>query len=130
MKNLKTLFFASTTALFLASCGSSVTPISTAPLKNIDNQPTKVAVVEGDQLKTWSAADLSTDTIPGMSVNRAYTEIIPNLKGTNVIVAVIDSGIDIEHEDLKNVIWVNKGEIPNNGIDDDENGYTDAPAKS
>jgi subtilisin family serine protease len=125
MKNLKTLFFASTTALFLASCGSSVAPITTAPLKNIDNQPTKIAPLEGDQLKTWSAADLATDTIPGMSVNRAYAEIIPNLKGTNVIVAVIDSGIDIEHEDLKNIIWVNKNEIPNNGIDDDKNGYID-----
>ena len=46
-------------------------------------------------------------------------------KATNVIVAVIDSGVDIEHEDLKNVIWVNKKEIPNNGIDDDKNGYND-----
>src|SRR5690606_21014613 len=42
-----------------------------------------------------------------------------------VVVAVIDSGIDIEHEDLKDVIWVNKGEIPDNGIDDDKNGYVD-----
>jgi subtilisin family serine protease len=42
-----------------------------------------------------------------------------------VIVAVIDSGVDIEHEDLKNVIWVNKDEIPNNGKDDDNNGYID-----
>lgn len=125
MKNFKTLFFASTTALFLASCGSSVAPISTAPIKSIDNQSTKVTTLEGEQLKTWSAADLATDTIPGMSVNRAYTEIIPNLKGTNVIVAVIDSGVDIEHEDLKNVIWTNKGETPNNGIDDDKNGFID-----
>jgi len=125
MKNFKTLFFASTTALFLASCGSSVAPISTAPIKSIDNQSTKVTTLEGEQLKTWSAADLATDTVPGMSVNRAYTEIIPNLKGTNVIVAVIDSGVDIEHEDLKNVIWTNKGEIPNNGIDDDKNGFID-----
>jgi len=125
MKNLKTLFFATSTALFLASCGSSVAPLTTAPLKSIDSQPTKVTAIEGDQLKTWSAADLATDTIPGMSVNRAYADIIPNLKGTNVIVAVIDSGVDIEHEDLKNIIWVNKGEIPNNGIDDDKNGYID-----
>ena len=125
MKNLKTLFFATTTALFLSSCGSSVAPITTAPIKSIDSQPTKTTTVEGEQLKTWSAADLVTDTIPGMSVNRAYAEIIPNLKGTNVIVAVIDSGIDIEHEDLKNIIWVNKDEIPNNGIDDDKNGYID-----
>ncbi len=125
MKQLKPLFFASATALLLASCGSSVEPISTAPLQNSESQPAKVADLTDDQLKTWSYTDLATDTIPGMSVDRAYAEIIPNLKGNTVIVAVIDSGIDIEHEDLKNVIWVNKDEIPNNGIDDDKNGYID-----
>ena len=45
-----------------------------------------------------------------MSVDKAYAELIPNLKGTKVIVAVIDSGVDIEHEDLKNVIWTNTKE--------------------
>ena len=127
MKILKPLFFATTAAFFLASCGSSVAPITSAPIDNIDKQPMKVADLNDDQLKTWSAADLKTDTIPGMSVNKAYAEIIFTLdgKGTNVIVAVIDSGVDIEHEDLKNVIWINKGETPNNGIDDDKNGYID-----
>jgi subtilisin family serine protease len=42
-----------------------------------------------------------------------------------VIVAVIDSGVDTAHEDLKNVLWRNKKEIPGNGIDDDKNGYVD-----
>ncbi len=46
-----------------------------------------------------------------MSVNRAYTEIIRGQKGESVIVGVIDSGIDVEHEDLKDVIWVNEDEI-------------------
>jgi subtilisin family serine protease len=40
-------------------------------------------------------------------------------------VAVIDGGTDIEHEDLKANAWVNPHEIPNNGIDDDKNGYVD-----
>lgn len=60
----------------------------------------------------------------GMFTNKAYGL----LKGKNsqaVIVAVIDSGVDIEHEDLKGKIWVNAGEIPNNKIDDDKNGYVD-----
>ena len=43
----------------------------------------------------------------------------------DITVAVIDTGVDYNHEDLKSRIWINKGEIPNNGIDDDENGYTD-----
>lgn len=127
MKILKPLFFAATSVLLLTSCGSSIAPITLAPIKNIEKQPSKVSDLSDDQLKTWSGADLVTDTIPGMSVNKAYAEIISALdgKGTKVIVAVIDSGVDIEHEDLKNVIWVNEGEIPNNGIDDDKNGYID-----
>ena len=43
----------------------------------------------------------------------------------SVIVAVIDTGVDYNHEDLSENIWINAGEIPNNGIDDDNNGYTD-----
>src|SRR5690606_12110713 len=61
----------------------------------------------------------------GMSVDRAYDEIIKNKKGTTTIVAVIDSGIDIDHEDLQGAIWTNPKEIAGNGIDDDNNGYVD-----
>lgn len=43
----------------------------------------------------------------------------------SVVVAVIDSGVDYEHQDLKDNMWVNTGEIPGNGIDDDGNGYVD-----
>lgn len=44
---------------------------------------------------------------------------------SDVVVAVIDTGVDFDHKDLKNNIWVNKNEVPNNGIDDDNNGYVD-----
>ena len=60
-----------------------------------------------------------------MSVDKAYNEIIKNKKGQTTIVAVIDSGIDIDHEDLDDVIWTNTKEIANNGKDDDNNGYID-----
>ena len=125
MKILNPLLFAATTTILLTSCGSAVRPINAALLKNTNEKTTKTTKIEDAQLKSWSYTDLASDTIPGMSVDRAYAELIPNLKGTKVIVAVIDSGVDIEHEDLKNVIWTNTDEIPNNGIDDDKNGYID-----
>ena len=43
----------------------------------------------------------------------------------DVLIAILDSGVDIHHPDLKNNIWTNPNEIYNNGIDDDENGFTD-----
>lgn len=61
----------------------------------------------------------------GMKTEKAYKKLLKNKTGQTVIVGVIDSGVDIEHEDLQKVIWVNKGEIPDNGIDDDKNGYID-----
>lgn len=114
-----------TASMFLAGCGVSSPVLVSTPIENIDAQPLKTTSLTEVQLKGWGGADLVSDTIPGMSVNKTYTEIIKNKKGNKVIVAVIDSGVDIDHEDLKSVIWTNKGEIPNNGKDDDKNGYID-----
>src|SRR6056297_1801650 len=112
-------------ALILASCGSSAPKIVSTPIANIDSIPLKITDLSETQLKGWGGADLVSDTIPGMSVKKAYSEIINNNKGQKTIVAVIDSGVDIEHEDLDGVIWTNTDEIPGNGIDDDKNGYID-----
>jgi thermitase len=60
----------------------------------------------------------------GMSVADAYLSL-PNRTPEEVIVAVADTGVDHNHEDLRNVMWSNAGEIPGNGIDDDGNGYVD-----
>lgn len=123
MKLIKpSLFIAS--ALIIASCGSTA-PILSTPIENIDTTPLKERVLTKVELQTWGHKDLITDTIPGMSVDKAYAEIIKGKKGKKVIVAVLDSGIDIDHEDLDGVIWTNKKEIPNNGKDDDKNGYID-----
>lgn len=124
MKILKFSFLTIASAIVLTSCGG-VAPIVSTPIENIDNMPLKAAPLSVQQTKTWTAADLLTDTIPGMSVDKAYAEILNGRKNSKVIVAVIDSGIDIEHEDLKDVIWVNKDEVPGNGKDDDKNGYID-----
>lgn len=74
--------------------------------------------------KDWLALDPKTDTIAGISLYKAY-ELLKGKVSNTIVVAVIDNGVDIEHEDLKNVIWTNKKEIPGNGIDDDNNGYID-----
>ena len=87
--------------------------------------PAKKADIKDSDLKRWSHLDLVKDTIPGMSVDRAYSELLKKKKNSKVIVGVIDSGVDIEHEDLKSVIWTNSKEIVENGIDDDKNGYID-----
>ena len=125
MNYLKTSFLAVSAAVLLAGCGSSVAPIVSTPIENIDSVPLKTAPLNDAQYERWAAADLMTDTIPGMSTDKAYNEILNSRKGQTVIVGVIDSGVDIEHEDLKNVIWTNEDEIPNNNIDDDNNGYVD-----
>ncbi|WP_082830790.1 S8 family peptidase [Cochleicola gelatinilyticus] len=125
MTSIKTSLFAVAAAAFLSGCGSTSAPILSTPIENIDTIPLKIAPLSDAETKQWPAKDLVADTIPGMSVDKTYSELIKNRKGEKVIVAVIDSGIDIEHEDLKNVIWTNQDEIPGNGKDDDNNGYID-----
>jgi subtilisin family serine protease len=73
----------------------------------------------------WMNLDKNIDRYPGISVERAYEGLLQGKEGKAVVVAVIDSGVDVEHEDLKESIWVNEDEIPDNGIDDDGNGYVD-----
>ncbi len=107
----------------LVSCGSS--QIATLPMETVVNVPQKVSELSENELKGWGHLNPIKDTIPGMSVNLAYDEIIKNKRGETVIVAVIDSGIDIDHEDLQEVVWTNPNEILNNGKDDDNNGYVD-----
>ncbi len=125
MKIIKKTFFISAATVILAGCGSTSAPIVSTPIENIDTMPLKVTPLTESQLKNWSAKDLEKDTIPGMGVERAYREIIKDKKGATVVVAVVDSGIDIEHDDLKNVLWTNTKEIPGNNKDDDKNGYVD-----
>lgn len=61
----------------------------------------------------------------GISVNKTYESFKSIKDGQTVVVAIIDSGIDYEHEDLAANMWVNPGEIAGNGKDDDNNGYVD-----
>jgi subtilisin family serine protease len=74
--------------------------------------------------KNWLEKDPVSDSLAGISLDKAY-ELLKGRKSQTVIVAVIDNGVDLSHEDLKNTIWTNSKEITGNGIDDDRNGYTD-----
>jgi subtilisin family serine protease len=60
----------------------------------------------------------------GMDVDGAYRSL-PGRSANEVIVAVVDTGVDNNHEDLRDIMWENRGEIRNNGKDDDGNGYID-----
>ena len=74
----------------------------------------------------WYNLDLEKDGYFGVSTEKAYNELLKNKSPkSRIIVAVIDGGVETNHEDLKGVMWVNQKEIPGNGIDDDGNGYVD-----
>lgn len=77
------------------------------------------------QKSNWQNLDLKTDSVFGISTERAYSELLKGKKSTTVLVGVLDGGVDTNHEDLKRVIWVNKKEKAGNGKDDDKNGYID-----
>ncbi len=74
----------------------------------------------------WFNLDLTANGYFGISTEKAYAELLRDKKPKQkIIVAVIDGGTDIKHDDLKDVLWTNPKEIPDNGIDDDGNGYID-----
>lgn len=75
--------------------------------------------------KNWFLLDPQTDSVQGVSAEKTYQTLLKDQPSKTILVAVIDSGIDIDHEDLKNVIWTNEKEIAGNGLDDDKNGYID-----
>jgi len=87
------------------------------------NQEIKSSLSKIDK-KNWHNLDIEKDSVPGTSVERAYNELLNELKGKKVIVAVIDTGLDIDHISLSENIWINKDEKLN-GKDDDNNGYID-----
>ncbi len=132
MKSLKIFSIFVLSAMILASCSTSkkITrkEVSTPVKKemNFKLEPQKFTTLFNDKdLQNWQLTDPFESYQPGMSVEKAYNTILKDLPAQTVIVAVVDAGMDINHEDLKDVIWTNTDEIPGNGIDDDHNGYVD-----
>ncbi len=126
MNYIKSFSIVVVSGLILTGCGptKSVSFTQINPI-NAETVPLKNGKISDAELLRWSHLDIVKDTIPGMSVDRAYNEQLKNKPSQKVIVAVIDSGSDIEHEDLKGRVWTNAKEIAGNGIDDDKNGYVD-----
>ena len=114
-------------AVVLASCSSTKNYHSIAVPEGSSvavTIPAKKGTMSEEEIQKWPHADIYTDSVPGMSLDKAY-EFVADKKGTTIIVGVLDSGIDINHEDLKDNVWVNSDEIAGNGKDDDKNGYVD-----
>ncbi|WP_202702573.1 S8 family serine peptidase [Flavobacterium sp. UGB4466] len=103
--------------LFLIGCKSKQN-LSASTINSIRTELTS------SELKNWYQKDYALDGVPGISLDKWYNQNKKNPKNT-IIVAVIDTQIDKNHEDLKDKIWFNTKEIPDNGIDDDHNGYVD-----
>lgn len=77
-------------------------------------------------LETWYHKSFSQTNVYGVNTQGAYHFFeSKGLKPTTVVVGVLDSGVEVDHPGLVNNMWMNVNEIPDNGIDDDHNGYID-----
>lgn len=83
------------------------------------------AIAQKEAPKNWFNLDFKTDKVHGISTEKAYKELLKDKKSKPVIVAVIDGGTEVNHEDLKDVMWVNEKEVAGNNLDDDKNGFID-----
>lgn len=124
MKILKASILIAVFGFVLGGCKSTQIVKNPPIFNEIIATPAKKGVLSAKELQTWSHLDIQQDSIAGMSLVKAY-EFLKGKKGNSVIVAIADSGIDVAHEDLKDVLWVNADEIKGNNKDDDNNGYVD-----
>ena len=132
MNKLRLLGFSLAAGLTLVSCGATQKTTqtkqenTTTETKKPEALPQRfVSVYKDEDLKNWQHTNPFDSHMPGMSTEKAYKELLKDKPAETIIVAVVDAGMDINHPDLKDIIWTNKGEIPDNGIDDDHNGYVD-----
>lgn len=109
--------------IFLFSCNTTKKLVVPDINDTTLNLPSKANSLTAIELQAWAHADLATDTIPGISLAKAY-EFLVGKESSTVIAAVTDTGIDIDHEDLRPVMWTNPDD-PADGKDNDGNGFVD-----
>jgi len=105
--------------IFFLSC--SVNKKTTATIFKSPLYP----IVPVHETENWQYKDIIKDTLAGISLEKAYKEFLVGQNDSTITVAIIGTPIEINHEHLKNTVWVNTAEIPKNNIDDDNNGYID-----
>ncbi|HET8866304.1 MAG TPA: S8 family peptidase [Gracilimonas sp.] len=128
MKITSKLFTLLFLVIFTVSCAGTKTATENSTAENDTAESETTEMAEVSATETWHLASPNLDTDPFYStgVEKAYAELLADKSPKQkVIVAIIDSGTDIDHEDLSDKIWVNEDEIPGNNIDDDGNGYVD-----
>lgn len=82
--------------------------------------------MKNKDLMTWYHKDFATTKIYGVNTDNAYKYLeSKGLKPKTVVVGVLDSGVQVDHPGLVKNVWSNPNEVPNNGKDDDGNGYID-----
>ena len=82
--------------------------------------------MQDKDLMTWYHKDFSSSNVYGVNTENAYKYLeSKGLKPKTVVVGVLDSGVEVDHPGLVKNMWKNPNEVPNNGKDDDKNGYVD-----
>lgn len=130
------ILFGIGTLVSLIGCSSANVAESSSAAKAIqskavpagDINPVTMTAKKGkmseSEMLAWPHADILSDTVPGMSLAQAY-KFLEGKKVNTIVVGVIDSGIDINHEDLKDQVWTNPKDIAGNNVDEDKNGHAD-----
>ena len=95
---------------------------SNTPVRRFECVPNGEVTISGFPNDAFAAQQWALNNAPnGAGIADAHDRT----KGSGVIIAVIDTGIQLNHPDLASNIWVNPGEIPGDGVDNDGNGYVD-----
>ena len=124
MRNVRAYFLSAVIAFVFIGCKTTQNVVVQPNFNLVNTTPAKKTDLSESDFQRWSHLDITQDSIAGMSLSKAY-QFLEGKKSKEVIVAIADSGVDVKHEDLKDVLWLNPSEIDNNNIDEDKNGFED-----